>query len=36
MDAMEHMDELNQTLIIKERMTNDELQDAKKELIKVT
>jgi cell shape-determining protein MreC len=35
MDAMEHMDELNQTLIIKERMTNDELQDAKKELIKV-
>ncbi|XP_051189999.1 factor of DNA methylation 1 [Lolium perenne] len=34
MDAMEHMDELNQTLIIKERMTNDELQDAKKELIK--
>jgi hypothetical protein len=36
MDAMEHLDELNQTLIIKERKTNDELQDAKKELTKVT
>ena len=36
MYAMEHLDELNQTLIIKERMTNDELQDARKELIKVT
>ncbi|CAM0911248.1 unnamed protein product [Alopecurus aequalis] len=34
MDAMEHLDELNQALIIKERMTNDELQDARKELIK--
>lgn len=34
--AMEDLDDLNQTLIIKERMTNDELQDARKELIKVT
>uniref|UniRef100_A0ACD5Y2Z8 Uncharacterized protein n=2 Tax=Avena sativa TaxID=4498 RepID=A0ACD5Y2Z8_AVESA len=33
-DAMENLDELNQALIIKERMTNDELQDARKELIK--
>uniref|UniRef100_A0A453RXW0 Factor of DNA methylation 1-5/IDN2 domain-containing protein n=1 Tax=Aegilops tauschii subsp. strangulata TaxID=200361 RepID=A0A453RXW0_AEGTS len=32
-DAMEDLEELNQALIIKERMTNDELQDAKKELI---
>jgi hypothetical protein len=36
MEAMEHLDQLNQALIIKERMTNDELQDAKKELKKVT
>ncbi|XP_047087581.1 factor of DNA methylation 1-like [Lolium rigidum] len=34
MEAMEHLDQLNQALIIKERMTNDELQDAKKELKK--
>ncbi|KQJ95399.1 factor of DNA methylation 1 isoform X1 [Brachypodium distachyon] len=32
-DDMEDLEALNQTLIIKERMTNDELQDAKKELI---
>jgi hypothetical protein len=36
MDATEHLDELNQTHITKERMTNDELQDAREELIKVT
>ena len=35
-DAMEDLEELNQALIIKERMTNDELQDAKKALISVT
>ena len=35
-DAMEDLEELNQALIIKERMTNDELQDAKKEPILVT
>lgn len=35
-DAMEDLEELNQALIIKERMTNDELQDAKSELISVT
>ena len=33
--AMEDLDDLNQTLIVKERMTNDELQDARKDLIKV-
>ncbi|KAL6857034.1 hypothetical protein ACP4OV_018416 [Aristida adscensionis] len=32
-EAMEELDALNQTLIIKERKTNDELQEAKKELI---
>uniref|UniRef100_A0A0D9X4I4 Factor of DNA methylation 1-5/IDN2 domain-containing protein n=1 Tax=Leersia perrieri TaxID=77586 RepID=A0A0D9X4I4_9ORYZ len=32
-EEMEDMEALNQTLIIKERKTNDELQDAKKELI---
>lgn len=32
---MEYMEGLNQTLIIKERKTNDELQDAKKALISV-
>ncbi|TVU42766.1 hypothetical protein EJB05_09187 [Eragrostis curvula] len=32
-EEMEDLETLNQTLVIKERMTNDELQDAKKELI---
>lgn len=32
-EEMEDLEALNQTLVIKERMTNDELQDAKKELI---
>jgi len=32
-DEMESIDSLNQTLIIKERRTNDELEEAKKELI---
>ena len=32
-DEMEGIDSLNQTLIIKERRTNDELEEAKKELI---
>lgn len=32
-DEMESLEDLNQTLIVKERQTNDELQDARKELI---
>ena len=32
-DELEDIDSLNQTLIIKERRTNDELEEAKKELI---
>lgn len=34
-ESMEHMETLNQTLVVKERNTNDELQDARKELINV-
>jgi len=34
-EDMEHLEALNQTLVVKERMTNDEIQDAKKELITV-
>lgn len=34
-EEMEDLEALNQTLVIKERMTNDEIQDAKKELITV-
>ena len=34
-EEMEDLEALNQTLVIKERMTNDEIQDAKKELIAV-
>lgn len=34
-EEMEYHEELSQTLIVKERKTNDELQDARKELIKV-
>lgn len=34
-EEMEFNEELNQTLIVKERKNNDELQDARKELIKV-
>jgi hypothetical protein len=34
-EEMEDLEALNQTLVIKERMTNDEVQDAKKELITV-
>ncbi|KAB1225957.1 hypothetical protein CJ030_MR1G006675 [Morella rubra] len=32
-EELAHMEELNQTLIVKERKTNDELQEARKELI---
>jgi len=32
---MEDLEALNQTLVVKERMTNDEIQDAKNELITV-
>nr|CAB3480018.1 unnamed protein product [Digitaria exilis] len=32
-EEMEDLEALNQTLVVKERMTNDEIQDAKKELI---
>jgi len=36
MDELEAMESLNQTLIIKERKSNDELQHARKELIDVS
>lgn len=32
---LEHLEDLNQTLIVKERKSNDELQEARKELISV-
>lgn len=35
MDEMDHLESLNQTLIVKERKTNDELQEARKEMIAV-
>ena len=35
-EDLEAMEELNQALIIKERKSNDELQDARKELISVS
>ena len=35
-DELEPMEFLNQTLIIKEKKSNDELQDARKELIDVS
>lgn len=34
-DNLEDLESLNQTLIAKERQSNDELQEARKELIKV-
>lgn len=34
-EEMEGLEDLNQTLIVKERQSNDELQDARKELINV-
>jgi len=34
-DELEGLEELQQTLVVKERKTNDELQDARKELIRV-
>lgn len=35
-EELEDLDALNQTLMVKERKTNDELQDARKELINVS
>ena len=35
-EELENLESLNQTLMVKERKTNDELQDARKELIKVS
>ncbi|CAN1238061.1 Factor of DNA methylation 1 [Linum grandiflorum] len=34
-DELEHVESLNQTLIVKERQSNDELQEARKRLIQV-
>ncbi|CAN1195023.1 Factor of DNA methylation 1 [Linum perenne] len=34
-DELEHVETLNQTLIVKERQSNDELQEARKILIQV-
>lgn len=34
-EELDHMEQLNQALIIKERKTNDEVQEARKELIAV-
>ena len=34
-DNLENMEAMNQTLIVKERQSNDELQEARKELINV-
>lgn len=34
-ESLEHMKSLNQTLIVKERMSNEELHEARKELINV-
>ncbi|CAN1339276.1 Factor of DNA methylation 1 [Linum perenne] len=34
-DELEHVETLNQTLIVKERQSNDELQEARKMLIQV-
>lgn len=35
-EDLESLEDLNQALIVKERKTNDELQDARKELINVS
>lgn len=35
-EELEHIQSLNQTLVVQERKRNDELQDARKELIEVT
>lgn len=34
-EEMESLEALNQTLVVKERMSNDELQEARNELIRV-